>query len=150
MRAWLPIGTYCTSMPRGIPGPVIKKMTRKAPSTAFKPGHPGGPGRPKGVPNKFTGDIRDAILEGINTAHPEGIVGFVRALAQESPTAVGALLGRFVPMQSEVGKPGDFSRKTDAELRDIIERGTRAISSGGPRIDPPQGEDNPSGAGRLN
>jgi hypothetical protein len=136
-------------MPRGIPGPVVDGPKKKANKGTFTKERPG-PGRPKGVPNKFTQDLREAILAGINGSHPDGITGFVQALAMESPTAAAALLGRFVPLQTEHGKPGDFSNKTEAELRDIIAADLRAL---GLSYTPPKAsrrEEETGGAGRLN
>ena len=62
--------------------PMKKAAASKAPvkKTANKPGLgrygnlPGpGPGRPKGVPNKFTGELKEAILAGVNGSHKLGV-----------------------------------------------------------------------------
>ena len=85
-------------MPRGVPGPVVFKNKRKAPSTAFKKGCKPGPGRPKGCPNKFTGDLKEAILAGVNGSHEDGVAGFVLKLSWDTPTSAAALLGRLIPV----------------------------------------------------
>jgi hypothetical protein len=89
-------------IPRGVPGPVIrrvvKKTTRKAPSTAFKKGCKPGPGRPRGVPNKFTGELKEAILAGVNGSNEQGVAGFVLDLSLDTPTSAAALLGRLIPL----------------------------------------------------
>jgi hypothetical protein len=100
--------------------------------------------------NKFTGDIRAALLEGLNSAHPEGLAGFIRDAAKMSPTAGMSLAGRFVPQQVEQGKPGDFSKLTDSELERDIEATERAIAEAKARALPTFGEAMPGGAGRLN
>jgi hypothetical protein len=86
-------------MPRGVPGPVIlpKKGEKKPRGRPFTKGHKLG-GRPKGVPNKFTGDLKEAILAGVNGSHPLGVSGFVLKLSVETPTSAAALLGRLIPV----------------------------------------------------
>jgi hypothetical protein len=87
-------------MPRGVPGPV-KQRTRNPPSTAFKKGCKPGPGRPKGVRNKFTEELKYVILDAFHNAHPEGLYGFLRDAGAETPTAAFALLGRLLPLSTE-------------------------------------------------
>ena len=57
-----------------------------------------GPGRPRGVPNKFTGELKEAILAGVNGSHPLGVSGFVLKLSLDTPTSAAALLGRLIPV----------------------------------------------------
>src|ERR1700722_13366010 len=94
--------------------PMKKAAASKAPvkKTANKPGLgrygnlPGpGPGRPKGVPNKFTGELKEAILAGVNGSHKLGVSGFVLKLSLDTPTSAAALLGRLIPV-SMVGTLG--------------------------------------------
>jgi hypothetical protein len=91
-----------------------KAAASKAPvkKTANKPGLgrygnlPGpGPGRPKGVPNKFNGELKEAILAGVNGSHKLGVSGFVLKLSLDTPTSAAALLGRLIPV-SMVGTLG--------------------------------------------
>jgi hypothetical protein len=88
-------------MPRGVPGPV-KKSTPNNRGKGKRPDQIGGgkpgPGRPPGVPNKFNGELKEAILAGVNGAHELGVAGFVLALAMETPTSAAALLGRLIPV----------------------------------------------------
>ena len=83
-------------MPRGVPGPV-KKTSSKARGEYFVKGGKPGPGRPKGVPNKFTGDVKEAILAGLNGGEG-GLAAFVAQLREENPASAAALLGRFIPI----------------------------------------------------
>jgi hypothetical protein len=87
-------------MPRGVPGPVKKTKANIKRPDQIGGGKPG-PGRPKGRMNKFSGDLKQAILDGINSAHEHGIAHWVRELAQETPTSAAALIGRLVPLQTE-------------------------------------------------
>ena len=53
-----------------------------------------GLGRKKGVPNKFTGDLKSMILGALNEA---GGQDYLSAQAQSQPVAFMALLGRVLP-----------------------------------------------------
>jgi len=57
-----------------------------------------GPGRPRGCPNKFTGDLKEAILAGVNGSNKQGVAGFVLDLSLDTPTSAAALLGRLIPV----------------------------------------------------
>ena len=89
-------------MPRGVPGPVKKTEGKRSRRDNLPPGP--GPGRPKGVPNKFTGELKAAILDGIHNANPHGLQAWITLLATETPTSAAALLGRLIPvsMQGQV------------------------------------------------
>jgi hypothetical protein len=59
-----------------------------------------GPGRPKGVPNKSTTLLKDAILQAAHNAGGEkGLVGYLTAQATASPQSFLPLLGKVLPMQ---------------------------------------------------
>lgn len=73
-----------------------------------------GPGRPKGVPNKANGLLRDHILQALNGSHPDGAVGFLMQQARDNPTAFLGLVGKVLPMQ--IG--GD----PESPIRHVIER----------------------------
>lgn len=58
------------------------------------------PGRPKGVPNKTTALLKDAILKAAEAAgDEEGIVGYLTTQAKANPGPFMALLGKVLPMQ---------------------------------------------------
>jgi len=66
-----------------------------------------GPGRPKGVPNKATALLKDAILQAAEKAGgPDGIAGYLKEQAEKNPGPFMALLGKVLPMQI-TGKDGE-------------------------------------------
>ena len=60
-----------------------------------------GPGRPKGVPNKNTTLLKDAILLAAQRAGggEEGLVDYLEVQARDNPGPFMALLGKVLPMQ---------------------------------------------------
>ena len=66
-------------------------------ATQFKKGKEKGPGRPKGVPNKVTADLKAMILEALDKA---GGVEYLLSCAHGEKTqgAFLALIGKVLPM----------------------------------------------------
>lgn len=61
-----------------------------------------GPGRPKGLPNKNTSLLKDAILlAATNAGGKDGLVGYLEVQAIENPGPFMSLLGKVLPMQVE-------------------------------------------------
>lgn len=58
-----------------------------------------GPGRPKGVPNKTTALLKDAILQAATDAGNGDLVSYLATQAVASPAAFLSLLGKVLPMQ---------------------------------------------------
>lgn len=59
-----------------------------------------GPGRPKGLPNKTTTALKEAILLAAEQAGgPGGTVAYLRQQAIDNPAAFMSLLGKVLPMQ---------------------------------------------------
>lgn len=59
-----------------------------------------GKGRVKGVPNKTTALLKDAILKAAEQAGgAEGMIGYLKLQAAENPGPFMALLGKVLPMQ---------------------------------------------------
>jgi hypothetical protein len=74
-----------------------------------------GPGRPKGVPNKLTTDVRAAIQAAFNGL---GGADWLMSQAQENPVAFMTLLGKIIPahVQAEVTNPDGSLRPTVIEI----------------------------------
>lgn len=80
-----------------------------------------GPGRPKGVPNKTTAMLKDAVLEAAAKAGGKaGLVGYLQIQAIDNPTAFMSLLGKAMPLQ--VQGTGD----NGAIVTEIVIRGVAA------------------------
>lgn len=59
-----------------------------------------GKGRVKGVPNRTTALLKDAILKAAEGAgDKDGMVGYLKTQAKENPGPFMALLGKVLPMQ---------------------------------------------------
>jgi len=69
-----------------------------------------GPGRPKGVPNKTTTVVKEAILKALDEAHPDGAVAYLIQQATSNPTAFLTLVGKVLPMQVEHSNPDGTMR----------------------------------------
>ncbi len=68
-------------------------------AAAVKPPN-AGKGRIKGVPNKTTALLKDAILRAAEAAGGgDGLVGYLTTQATENPAPFLALLGKVLPMQ---------------------------------------------------
>ena len=62
-----------------------------------------GKGRKKGVPNKTTALLKDAILKAAEAAgDKEGMIGYLTIQANENPTAFMTLLGKVLPMDATI------------------------------------------------
>lgn len=87
---------------------------------SFKPGHPGGPGRPKGSPNKLTRTVRQAFEEAFEELNRDPDKPY--ALAQwgkKNPDKFYLLSQKLIPAQVEA--------KVDATVDEIdpVERAAR-------------------------
>ena len=71
-----------------------------------------GPGRPKGMPNKTTALLKDAILQAAEGAGGKGgMVAYLTTQAAENPGPFMALLGKVLPMQVTGEGGGDLTIK---------------------------------------
>lgn len=69
-----------------------------------------GPGRPKGVPNKTTTALKEAILlageqVGEDGKGKDGLVGYLRKLAMSEPKSYAAILGKTLPLDTRLANP---------------------------------------------
>jgi hypothetical protein len=78
---------------------VTERPASKVQGSAAKPPN-AGKGRKKGVPNKTTALLKDAILKAAADAGgAEGLVGYLTVQATANPGPFMALLGKVLPMQ---------------------------------------------------
>lgn len=87
----------------------MNKVTKKNDNVAGK----AGPGRPKGSVNKTTAILKDAILAAAAEAGGEdGLVGYLKTQATQTPASFLPLLGKVLPMQlSGTGEQGQHILK---------------------------------------
>lgn len=87
-------------------------VEREAKAHLFKPGvSPNPNGRPKGLPNKITRGIKDAVMESIQPGqcHPEGLKGWLRDRALggiEDRKIYAGIVSRVIPIEV-TGKDGE-------------------------------------------
>lgn len=60
-----------------------------------------GAGRPKGVPNKINGDIKQMLLDALNA---KGGAAYFMEQAEQNPAAFMTLVGKILPMQISGGE----------------------------------------------
>ncbi|ANI79019.1 hypothetical protein [Sphingobium sp. EP60837] len=90
----------------------VKKTTGKRKVGDGTPG----PGRPKGVPNKTTTMLKDAILQAATKAGgKDGLIGYLVTQATANPQSFLPLLGKVLPMQV-TGEDGGPIKVTRIEL----------------------------------
>jgi hypothetical protein len=100
-----------------------------------------GPGRPKGVPNRTTTLLKDAILLAAEKAGEDnkgkgGLVGYLTKQAKENPAPFMALLGKVLPTQL-TGENGDPIKFEEVSARErIAGRIARAAARAGAAVDP--------------
>lgn len=77
-----------------------------------------GPGRPKGVPNKTTQLLKDAILQAATAAGEGDMAAYLEKQARDNPGPFMALLGKVLPMQvtGEGGGAVQFIGKITNEI----------------------------------
>lgn len=84
---------------------------------------PKSPGRPKGVPNKTTQALREAILLAAEAVGEDGagkgkLKGYCKFLARNEPKAFAGLLGKVLPLQVQgAGEGGEIIFRTVYETR---------------------------------
>ena len=81
-----------------------------------------GPGRPKGLPNRTTGLLRDAVLKAAETAgggEPDGLVNYLVVQAKQNPAPFMTLLGKVLPTQVS----GEDDNNIRVTIRQIVDSG---------------------------
>lgn len=75
---------------------------------------PVSPGRPKGVPNKTTALLKDAILKAAEAAGGGDMAAYLQDQAVKNPGPFMSLLGKVLPMQ--------VTGESDGPLQIVIRR----------------------------
>lgn len=58
-----------------------------------------GGGRPKGVPNKVSGQLKETILAAMDAAHKDGALGYLTEQAKRNPQSFMGLIGKVLPTE---------------------------------------------------
>ena len=100
----------------------FRPRSREGSNKAFNVGMPKIGGREKGMPNKTTRFLKDAImlaaeLEGRDGNGKDELVGFLRRVADEDLRAFVMLLGRVLPMQDDPAP----TRRVEVTYRSVAE-----------------------------
>jgi hypothetical protein len=90
---------------------------RKANGGSFKPGNPGGPGRPVGARSKLN-ELAVALLHEDFAKHGADVIRRVR---ERKPEVYLASVVSLLPKQSQIEKRSPFDDLTDAELGQLEE-----------------------------
>ena len=90
---------------------------RKANSGSFKPGNPGGPGRPVGARSKLN-ELAVALLHEDFAKHGADVIRNVR---ERKPEVYLASVVSLLPKQSQIEKRSPFDDLTDVELDQLEE-----------------------------
>lgn len=107
---------------------LAEAITAAKPLHRFKKGdpRPEGAGRVKGVKNKVTVQLKEAIiqaaeLEGSDRKGKGGLIGFMRRLSRTNPVVYGRLLEKLLPYQL-TGKDGSPMQVVHTTKEQLLER----------------------------
>ena len=92
-------------MPRGYTGVTDKETSetvKRGKRGRFEKGTKPGPGRPKGLLSKFTGDLKEAFLQAAQAAGQRGIAGYLYDQAiRDNPSPFMTGLAKLLPLMLE-------------------------------------------------
>lgn len=85
-------------------------------------------GRAAGTPNKYTAEIKQAVIEALNRSGKdgkgkEGAVGYFVWLSRAEPAVFGGLVGKILPTQVEVADKTHRSLTVEEATQKLRERG---------------------------
>jgi hypothetical protein len=114
-------------MPREYKGATDKKTAQTVKRGGrFAKGTKAGPGRPKGLLNKFTGDLKEAYLQAAQAAGgADGIAGYLYDQAmKDNPSPFMTGLAKLLPLMPEGSKDAPiivervyYTGKTDGDAK---------------------------------
>ena len=87
------------------------------PKTAFKPGHPGGPGRPPGMRNRLT----EIALQALGDDFAEHGKAAIEKVRREKTHIYLSIVASLLPRQVSIEKLSPFSDISDEELQQLEE-----------------------------
>ncbi len=113
--------------------PIQPTKKRRAPKTAFKKGNKMGKGRPPGVPNKITTDLKRALINALDRAGGTGGgEQYFFNMAKRDPKTFSTLIGRCIP-SSIVGKNDGplevLVTKAQTGLADLTDKDLQALKA---------------------
>lgn len=82
-----------------------------------------GPGRPKGVPNRTTALLKDAILKAAANAGDGDMVEYLTQQARVNPGPFMSLLGKVLPMQLSGDPDSPIRHKIEMIIVDADNKG---------------------------
>jgi hypothetical protein len=93
----------------------------RAAGVPFEKGHPKRAGRKKGVPNRLTRNLKEAIMwaavaSGYDTKGTGGLNGYLKRLADYEVKTFAAMLNSLVPTQIDASIRQEKPYKTEAEV----------------------------------
>jgi len=104
-------------------------------ATKFKAGNPGGPGRPAGVPNAVTADVRERLLEALK--EPERWNSYLaavdRQLKKDDTSGVESMLRLVVPRADSLAIVRPPVDDQNVDLSHLSEKELRVLASIDPR-----------------
>lgn len=82
-----------------------------------------GAGRPKGVPNRLTTDLKEMILRAADKAGgDEGTEGYLATQAIQNPNAFMSLLGRALPLTVAGDKDNPLSHNVSISIKPVSKK----------------------------
>jgi hypothetical protein len=90
-------------------------------NSLFRPGNPGGPGRPKGSRNKLAESFLDALHADFQT---HGVAG-IAAAREESPLGYVRMVASLLPQKVELSQT--VAQMTDQELLAVVRSGATVV-----------------------
>lgn len=108
--------------------PADRRPQKGRNTTGLVPFAKGNSGRKKGIPNKFTLKLKDAIMQaaemsGRNGKGKDGAVGYLVWLSRAEPAVFGRMLEKVMPLQIDVKDKTDHRMNAQEAVERLKERG---------------------------